>query len=345
MSTRAAAVEVVRGDLSPERAEEVTAFWAANGALEGEAARERLPAVVCVAVDDEGELVGVNSAVEQAIPPVGRMFWVYRSLLAEDSDDLADAMFNSAFEALEEEFEGGGAGPIGVCLAVTDRETMERRPEAVWPETELLFAGYLPGGRQLRLRYFWGATIDRGDSRSLTADQMAGRNLSADYKAGGDFRIEPLAESTTVSADDVLALWRGEGVVADEAAHRRIDQVSLVALTGDSELAGVSSVYLDKSERLPMDLWHYRTFVAAPHRQSHLAAELFLRNLELLEERFRSGEDTRGQGLLFELENDRLMMSLNSAVWPLTGTTFIGENPLGAHIRIRYFDGARVPLP
>jgi hypothetical protein len=34
---------------------------------------------------------------------------------------------------------------------------------------------------------------------------------------------------------------------------------------------------------------------------------------------------------------------LNSAVWPLTGTTFIGDNPLGSHIRIRYFRGARVP--
>jgi hypothetical protein len=52
-------------------------------------------------------------------------------------------MFNSAFEALAEEFDSGGPGPIGVCLAVEDRRTMERRPEAVWPATELFFAGYL----------------------------------------------------------------------------------------------------------------------------------------------------------------------------------------------------------
>jgi hypothetical protein len=342
---RAAAVEVVRGDLSQERTEEVTAFWAAKGALEGEVARERLPTVVCVAVDDEGEVVGVNSAEKYVIPLVGRAFWVYRSLIAEHSDDLAAAMFNSAFEALAEEFEGGGPGPIGVCLAVTDRGTMEQRPDAVWPDTELLFAGYMRDGRQLRIRYFPGATIDQGDPNSRGVDQMGRRDLAAHYSAGDEYRIVPLAASGTVSADDVLALWASEGVVADEQASTRIDQVSLVAVAGDDKLAGVSSVYLGRSQRLPMDLWHYRTFVASSHRQSHLAVQLFVQNLELLEQRFRSGEDTRAQGLILDLENDQLMTSLNTAVWPLTGATFIGENSLGAHIRIRYFDGAHVPPP
>jgi hypothetical protein len=118
MSTRAAAVEVVRGDLDEKRAAEVIAFWAGRGVLEGEAARERLPAVVCIAVDEEGEVVGVNSVVEQTAPLVGRPFWIYRSLLADHTDDLGDAMFIAAFEALAEEFESDGAGPIGVCVAV-----------------------------------------------------------------------------------------------------------------------------------------------------------------------------------------------------------------------------------
>jgi hypothetical protein len=121
--------------------------------------------------------------------------------------------------------------------------------------------------------------------------------------------------------------------------------VHLVAVKDDDELVGVSTIYLEHSQRIPIDLWTYRTFVASTHRQSSLAAQLFLQNLERLERRFVSGEDTRGQGLLFELQNDPLMRSLNSAVWPLTGTTFIGENPMGAHIRVRYFRGARIPPP
>jgi hypothetical protein len=42
---------------------------------------------------------------------------------------------------------------------------------------------------------------------------------------------------------------------------------------------------------------------------------------------------------------DAVMKGLNTAVWPLTGYTFIGDNPLGAHIRVRWFDGARIPPP
>jgi hypothetical protein len=121
--------------------------------------------------------------------------------------------------------------------------------------------------------------------------------------------------------------------------------VHLVAVANDDELAGVSTIYLERSQRLPMDMWAYRTFVTPRHRQSMLAAQMFVQNIEVLERRFLSGEDTRAQGLFFELQNDHLMRSLNSAVWPLTGTAFIGENPIGAHIRVRYFRGAQVPPP
>jgi hypothetical protein len=343
MSTSAAAVEVVRGELSGELAEEVVEFWSKRGVLQGDAALERLPAVVCVAIGDEGEVVGVNSVDQRDVTLVGRPFWAYRSLLADPfDDDLADAMFNSAFEALAEEFDPEASGPLGLCLVVEDPQTMERRPEAVWTGTELLFAGYRPDGGQLRIRYFWGATAEPSDAQSRSIDQLAARE---DYRADERFRIEPLDESASVSPDDVLALWRREGVVADEAARRRIDQVHLVVVADNGDLVGISSIYLDQSKRLPMPLWAYRTFVASEHRQSMLAAHLYLQNLEVLERRFVSGEDTRAHGLIFELENDALMRSLNSAVWPLTGTTFIGENPIGAHVRVRYFRGARVPLP
>jgi hypothetical protein len=341
MSTGAAVVEVVRGDLGDERADQVLDFWSRQGAYREEAAREQLPSVVSVAVDDDGEIVGVDQVEEATAPLVGRTFWIYRRLLTEYSDDLAFAMFNAAFEALAEEFEVGGGGPIGLCVVVEDRETMERRPEAIWPETELIFAGYLPDDRQVRIRYFWGATVGPGAQSSPNIDQMVAR----EYEMREQFRIEPLGEGGPVTDDDVIGLWTSEGVVAEDVARRRIDQVRLVAVAGDGQVAGISSVYLDRNPRLRMDLWHYRTFVASGYRHSSLAAQLLFRNLEELEKRFISGEDTRGPGILFHLENPEVMKGLNTAVWPLTGYTFIGDNPLGAHIRVRYFEGARVPPP
>lgn len=340
MSTGAAAVEVVRGELSDEQVEEVLGFWSSRG-LEGDAARGLLPSVVCIAADDEGEVVGVNSVDDQVIPLVGRRFWDYRWVLADDSEELAAAMFNSAFEVLAEEFEPGGTGPIGLSVAIGRGEPMERGPETIWPDTELTFAGYLPDDRQLRIRYFWGATVEPGASSSPTIDQLAARN----YEAEDRIRVEALAESDSVTPDDVLALWAREGVVAEAAAQRRIDQVHLVAIAGEHEIAGVSSIYLERSEQLRMDMWNYRTFVPSGHRHGSVGARLLFRNIEVLESRFRSGEDTRAQGILFDLENEDVMKGLNTAVWPLTGYTFIGENPLGAHTRVRYFEGARVLPP
>ena len=229
-------IEVLRQHLTEERADQVLDFWTRSGAFQGEPARDRLPSVVCVAVDDTGEVVGANSVEDRMLPSVGRRFWVYRTLLTEDSEELASAMFNAAFEALAEEFEGGDAGPIGLCLVVEDHETMARHPEAIWPQTELVFAGYLPDDRQLRLRYFWGATVGPGAFDASNIDQLASR----DYPIDDRIEIVPLAESDSVTADDVLALWSREGVVADEVARQRIEQVQLVAVADGSEPVGVS---------------------------------------------------------------------------------------------------------
>ena len=47
--------------------------------------------------------------------------------------------------------------------------------------------------------------------------------------------------------------------------------------------------------------------------------------------------------MIFELQNEGLMRSLNTAVWPRSGFMFIGETEQGTHVRVRYFEGARVP--
>lgn len=153
-------IEVVRGRLSDERAEAILRFWEATGALEGEAAQRRLPEVVCVLSDGSGEVAGVNSVYPESLGLIaGRRFWIYRSLIAPAATGATDAMIEAAFKALEEDFDPGGAGPIGLCLAIADRGEMKRRPEAEWESPRMLYAGFLPDGRQVRIAYFAGAKI------------------------------------------------------------------------------------------------------------------------------------------------------------------------------------------
>jgi hypothetical protein len=153
-------IEVVRGRLGDERAEAILRFWEAVGALEGEAARRRLPEVVCVLTDGSGEVAGVNSVYPERLELIGgRRFWIYRSLLAREATGATDALIEAAFDALEEEFDPAGDGPIGLCLAIADREEMKRRPEAEWESPRMLYAGYFADGRQVRIAYFAGAKI------------------------------------------------------------------------------------------------------------------------------------------------------------------------------------------
>jgi hypothetical protein len=271
---------------------------------------------------------------------VARRFWRYRSFLPGGSEELSAAMFNAAFEALGEGFDPEVPGPIGVAVRVTDRAEIERRPEAIWPEEELFYAGYLPDGAQLRLRYFWNAKISPGPPDSPPLEQT----MDEEYPIDESYRVVPLAESG-LTADDVLALWARETGIPEADAQSRVHEVQLVAVNRDGGLAGVSTAYIRRNPQLNMNHWHYRTYVAVAERENNLMGRLALAVRDHLEGRFVTGDDTRAAGIVMEVENQGLRTYFNRALWLPLGMYFIGENPNGAHVRVRYFPGARAPLP
>jgi hypothetical protein len=166
-----------------------------------------------------------------------------------------------------------------------------------------------------------------------------------DWPLDEGYRIERYADGDVVSADDVLALWKREGVVDGDEAQRRVAEVHLVAVHGGEELVGVSTAYLRHNARLGMDLWYYRAFVASAHRRSNVAVQLALSGRDDLSERFTSGVDVRGAGIVYVVENQGLKRAFNQAVWFPTLMTFIGESDRGDHVRVHYFPGATAPGP
>jgi hypothetical protein len=158
-------IEVVRGRLSDERADQLVRFWTGEGALDDAAARQRLREVVCVLFDAAGQVAGVNSVYPADVQLIGgRRFWIYRSLLVPAAASAWPAMVSAAFGALEAEFDPGDDGPIGLCLLIADWAELKRRPEAEWSDPRILYAGYLGDGRQVRIGYFAGAKVGVGAS-------------------------------------------------------------------------------------------------------------------------------------------------------------------------------------
>jgi hypothetical protein len=291
--------------------------------------------------DGAREVIGAGGLHEEVVPLVARRFYVYRDSLPVDSDEAAVATFNSTFEALGAEFERAREGPIGLCVMAEDPAQMERHPEPVWPGTELMFAGYLSDGRQLRIRYFWGAEIAPGYPNSPSIEAARDQDYSLEER----YRIVPIDETDEVTLDDVVELWTRERAVPAVEAQRRVGEVQLVAIEREQGLAGLSTAYLQRNPQLRMPLWYYRSYVASAHRMGNLATQLLFANRDLLERRFVSGEDTRGGGIIFELENQGLQRHFNKALWLPSDFTFVGENAQGAHVRVHYFPGARVPPP
>src|SRR5437764_5068984 len=174
-------IETVRGRLSDERADQLLRFWSSQGALEGGAARKRLSEVVCLALDRGGEIVGVNSVYPEDVALLGgRRFWIYRNFLLPDASGAGPELTNAAFAALEPEFEASREGPIGLCVLIGERAEIERRPEAIWTDTELMFAGYTREGHQVRIRYFEDAVIGPG----LPNSQSVSETAAIDYSLG-----------------------------------------------------------------------------------------------------------------------------------------------------------------
>lgn len=166
-------------------------------------------------------------------------------------------------------------------------------------------------------------------------------DLRWDLDAGP--RIEVFADQDAVGPDDVLDFWLREDALPVPEARERIGDVHLVAVDDDGSIAGVTSAYLRHVERLRLDMWHYRGFVAAAHRRSAIALRMGLAGRDHLRERFASGADTRGAGIVYEVENPHLKRVFPEAVWLPLDFTFIGENEYGDHVRVHWFAGAVAP--
>ena len=314
----------MRGTLDAATGDELLAFWAAHGALDEAEARERLPQVVCVLRGEDGAIGGVCSVFEAEVPLIGgRRLWVYRSLLPGEAREQFFAMFEAAYAAMDPEYDGTPEAPIGLCLAIEERERLAR-PQAEWPDPRTIYAGYFPDGRQVRVAYF---------AKALSAGHM-------DWASETGYRIVPFAEQDAVTPDDVVALWTSEGVLPEAEARRRVDEVMLVAIDDRGRVAGVTTRYLRHHDQLRMDLWHIRAFTAEAHRKSAIGTALAVRGREFLEEAFVSGRDTRAAGLIYEVENELLKRVFPNPIWKPADVLYIGDNEQGAHVRVHYFAGA-----
>jgi hypothetical protein len=143
--------------------------------------------------------------------------------------------------------------------------------------------------------------------------------------------------------EEIVRFWLASAALpARDRAVERVDQVIFIVRHGNGEIAGVSTVYKRLNAQLGNTFYYFRCFVAEAHRQENLGAVLLLAARDFLNERYASGKEPEAIGLFVEVENERLKTMRNQAVWPYSQMVYVGKNARGDHLRVFYFDGARI---
>lgn len=151
--------------------------------------------------------------------------------------------------------------------------------------------------------------------------------------------------------EEVVNFWLAESALPNRPiAEERAHQLLVVTRNENGEVAGVSTAVPALIPQLGFECFYYRTFVGSAARTRGLrSTKLFWRILleshRLLNERFLRGCDPGVPGLYAEIESPSMMRSRSDLVWRDEGmnAVYIGRTQDGRHIRVWYFDGARIP--
>lgn len=309
--------------------EELVAFWTGEGVLGEAEARERAREVVLVLRDDQGRIQAVSSVFIKMLAFLGgRSVWMFRNYIAEPvrTFELFSEMFCRTRDLLEKLMEEGtGNMPEGILVVVPDAAVERQHPEAVWPQTGLIYMGRTDQGRQLRIAWMkqWGQE----------------RDALPDAQVPLEWVQDALDDR---SREDILAFWHEQNAMAADVARRRVDEVVQLARGEDGRIAGVCTLQLNDHPELGLSLWDVRAFVSQQSRRSMLGFALLHRTYERMEKAFVNGDDRRGSGFFMEVQNKGLKRHVTEPLWAYGRFAYVGDSPAGHHRRVQYFPGARV---
>lgn len=327
-------IDAVWGAIDESLAREVQDFWAREANFTGPAARARLAEVVCVLRHGTG-VAGVSSAAIGDVPLLaGRRFWIFRALLAAAVGDQWRAMLAATYRELDRRHGAGAGAPEGLCVLLGE-DAIRADPAAEWDDPRMIYAGYTPDRLQVRVAYF-------SAERSASPGPERGPD---GWLPGPGYRLDRVTPGPGIDAADIVEMWVSEAGLSREEAERRVSELVLVARDTSGTPVGAATAYLARNDQLQADMWYFRAFVREAHRMSAVAVALACTGRDLLTERFVTGVDRRGLGIVYEVENPGLRQAFPRGLWMPTDFLLIGENAYGAHVRVHYFPGAVAPPP
>lgn len=155
----------------------------------------------------------------------------------------------------------------------------------------------------------------------------------------------PFVDQTRITAQDVVTLWTTSAGLSITEAQRRLSELLVVAIGPNNELIGVSTAYVAYNEQLRLNLWHVRAFIAQQTRLGDLGRRILGVARDILCERYVSGTDAQGLGILMVMQNQSLARhhDLGRCAPDYYEFEYAGEDEYGNSLRVVYFPDAKLP--
>ena len=142
--------------------EAVKNMWREYRALDDEALIEkRSREIVFVIRNSAGEVGGVSTVRPLRLKMLdNHFFYEFRCFISPlFSAPGLDSVLAAKTKVFLEENQGIGSRFKGSLMIVENEAIKKQRTKAVWPASEMIFAGYTARGHHIRVGYFKGARI------------------------------------------------------------------------------------------------------------------------------------------------------------------------------------------
>ncbi len=141
---------------------QVLEIWKQHKGPAGEKATERLLQLVFVVKTVSGEVVGMSTAFKSYVKQLRNHFFAFRLMLVPSYriPGLTSKLLVSTRDFLESvQSADDNERAIGLITLVENEALKEKRNEAIWPASGMVYIGNSNEGHHIRVYYFKGAHI------------------------------------------------------------------------------------------------------------------------------------------------------------------------------------------
>ena len=144
---------------------------------------------------------------------------------------------------------------------------------------------------------------------------------------------------------ELASYWIDNGAMTDpERASKRALEVVCIARDG-GRVVGVTTAYPQVAPTLRQPMYYLRMHIAKPARNQALSIPFVKESFAEIERQELAREKMLCLGVILQLQNARLAAHYNEAYWWQSQFVFAGYSSDNMQLRVRYFEGARLPPP